>query len=75
MLKLYIDQEFGEGYKMSANMLVVETVGAYASELFPVNNDTIQSGFQEFKELLKRVAFHQVNGYEAILELQDPNNL
>ena len=75
MLKLYIEQEFGEGYAMKANMLVVETVGGYASELFPVNNEIIQSGFEEFKELLKRVAFHQVNGYGAILELQDPNNL
>ena len=74
MLKLYIEQEYGKGYKMSTNMLVVETVGAHNSCLYPVNNTTIKAGFKEFSELLKRVAYHQVKGYESILELEDPNN-
>lgn len=73
MLRVYIEQEYGNDYKMTSNMLVVETVGNFNSELFPINNDIIQSGFTEFKQLLKRVAYHQRNGYESILELEDPN--
>lgn len=75
MLREYVKQEFGEGYRMSANMLVVETIGDFNSTVFPVTNAEIQSGFKEFSELVKRVAFHQHHGYSRILELEDPNNL
>lgn len=73
ILAKYIEQEYGSGYKMSTNMLVVETVGAFNSKLFPVSNKQIKSGFKEFKDLLKRVAYHQVNGYEKILEMEEPD--
>lgn len=69
LLKEYIKQEYGADYKCSANMLVVETIPAYKSNIFPVSEKHIKEGFNEFKDLLKRAAFHQVNGYEEILEL------
>lgn len=69
LLKEYIKQEYGEGYSCTANMLVVETCGSNISQVYPVSNNEIISGFDEFKKLLKRVAYHQVYGYENVLEL------
>ena len=67
-LKKYVDKEFGEGYKCAANMLVVETCGAQAAGIFNVSQPDIIAGFNDFVQLLKRAAYHQVNGYEQILE-------
>lgn len=70
LLKNYIDKEFGAGYKLSSKFFVVETVGNFYSKMFTVAESEMISGFKEFSELLKRVAFHQVKGYENILEFE-----
>lgn len=68
LLREYIKKEFGDGYKCTSNMLVVETIGDFGSNAFPVSNNEIVYGFTEFTQLLKRAAYHQVHGYETILE-------
>ncbi len=78
LLREYIKQEYGEGYNCTANMLVVETVGAFGAKNYPVSNDDIIAGFKEFGDLIKRAAYHQVMGYENILEFEKdgiPNDL
>jgi hypothetical protein len=49
-------------------MLVVETIGLKRSKLYNVKNDQLILGWHEFLELIKRVAWHQANGYENTLE-------
>ena len=51
-------------------MLTVETVKPYNSKLFYVTDEHIQTGIKEFTELLKRAAYHQVKGYDNILEFE-----
>lgn len=68
LLKEYVTKEYQENYKCEANMLVVETIGAFNSKVFGVTNNDIILGFKEFTELLKRVAFHECKGYDKILE-------
>lgn len=70
LLREYIKKEYGDGYECSANMLVVETIGSFYSESFPVDNESIIRGFKDFSDLIKRAAYHQVKGYENILEFE-----
>lgn len=77
LLREYIKKEYGEGYTCKANMLVVETVGAFAAKKYSVSNDEIISGFKDFSDLIKRAAYHELKGYENILEFEKdgiPNN-
>lgn len=56
-------------YAYEANMLVVESFGpSYNSEIYPVSNAYITEGIREFKELVCRVAFHQLNGLDAKID-------
>ena len=78
VLNEYVKKEFGEGYKSSANMLVVETIASNQANNYQVIEEHIRSGFAEFSELLKRAAYHQVKGYKNILEFEKdgiPDNL
>lgn len=70
LLREYIKKEYGEGYSCTANMLVVETIGAHGSKSYSVSNNDIVAGFKEFSDLIKRAAYHQVKGYENILEFE-----
>lgn len=74
LLKNYIEKEYGPGYRMMSRFFVVETVGNFYSKMFTISKEEMVRGFKEFTELLKRVAFHQVRGYENILEFE-VNNL
>ena len=56
VLNEYVKKEFGEGYKSSANMLVVETIASNQANNYQVIEEHIRSGFAEFSELLKRAA-------------------
>jgi hypothetical protein len=68
LLREYINKTYGEYFTGTANMLVVETIGLNRSKLYNVKNDQLIPGWREFLELMKRVAWHQANGYENTLE-------
>lgn len=71
LLDQYIKQEFGEGYYGPARMLVVETIGGFNSISFSVSSGDIKAGYFEFLDLIKCAAYHQVKGYENILEFEN----
>jgi len=50
--------------KMEANMMVVETVPKYSSDVIKVSVSDIKKGMKELKELLCRVAYCEIYGYE-----------
>lgn len=45
-------------------MLVVETQPPYESRCFYVSETQLKKGLDEFNQLLKRVAYHEMFGYE-----------
>ena len=51
-------------YKLYSNMILVSTIPLYDTGIFVVNNLDIKKGLEEFKSLMKRVAFHELFGYE-----------
>lgn len=62
MLKLYTQKYFNiHPSSLTANMLLVCTVPDYRAGVFKVTNKEIRKGFLEFKDLLQRVAFLNLN--------------
>lgn len=49
--------------KMEANCLVLETFPDYNGCVYPLTNKDLQRGFNEFKTLLKLVAYYKFNGW------------
>ena len=49
--------------KMEANCLVMETFPDYNGCVYPLTNKDLQRGFNEFKTLLKLVAYYKFNGW------------
>lgn len=51
-------------YTLQANFFVVETTGEHKSNAFRLNNSYIDTGVKEFKELICRLAWHQIYGFD-----------
>lgn len=69
MLQMYCEQILGlTDYDYKCNVIVVETTGQNKAKVFPINNSYIQYGAKEFKELICRIAFHELYGYEQTVE-------
>jgi len=65
VLQIYLQTQGYVGYTYKANMAVVQTLPEYNSKLFEVPEKYIKLGMEEFKELICRVAFHEINGYDV----------
>lgn len=56
-------------YKYECNMWVVETTNQYKCENFRIaQRYIIDAGYTKFKELLARLAFHELNGFDKEFE-------
>lgn len=53
-----------ENPTIKSNFLVVETIPDFYTKVSPMNGKLFKKGFEEFKWLLKLVAFYKVNGYD-----------
>ena len=56
------------GWKTYANMLVVETIPNYWSKCYYVNSDQLYAGHKVLRELLCRVAYCEMFGYDKEIE-------
>lgn len=66
MLQMYLDHcLYKADYNIKCNIFAVETTGDNRAQMFKINNSYIQYGIQEFKELICRVAYHEIYGYDA----------
>lgn len=66
MLRLYAEKELKLNKpSMFANMLVVCTCPDYRAGVCSVTNNEIKQGFEEFKRLLRMVAYCEVNGFNS----------
>ena len=68
MLKSIYADERHKHFDIGANMLVVQTKSPYTSKVFPVSLTTIQSGLKEASQLIKRVGFHTLYGFDKSIE-------
>ncbi len=64
MLETYCMKEYGynHNWTFNGNVLAVNTAN-YESRLFKVNKSQFEQGKREFEQLLKRVAFYELFGY------------
>lgn len=60
LLQCAVQALFGIIYKSQVNMLVVETVPNFKSNVFPVSNKYIKLGISEFKNLFEEIATWQI---------------
>ncbi len=65
ILQIYCKSLGYEGYTYKANMAVVQSLPDFNSKLYEVPQKFIIQGMAELKELLCRVAFHELNGYDV----------
>ena len=49
---------------IKSNFLVAETIPEFYTKVSSMNGKLFKKGFEEFKKLLKLVAFYKVNGYD-----------
>lgn len=75
LLKASCEEEFGikdiEEWEFRVNMIVAETLPPYNAYSFSVHSGWLEAGVQEMQDLLARVAWHEQNGWDKIMELDD----
>ncbi len=69
MLESFCINEYGfnKKWEVESNVLVVNTAD-YNTKLFKVNKEQLSKGKQEYEELLKRVAYYEMNNYNCEVE-------
>lgn len=74
ILWYYCVQNYGacknDGWKLNANMLVVETIPNYWSKAYVVNPSQLREGYKKLRELLCRVAYCEMFGYDKEIEFE-----
>lgn len=71
ILKKYVEKEYeiDDTWRFRVNVLVVETNKPYMSHVFHVGNKWITTGYHEFINLLKRVSYHKLKGFNKFVEM------
>ena len=65
VLQKYFQEVLGiTDYTLQANIFAVETTGEHKAECFRINNSYIDLGIKEGKELICRLAWHTLHGFE-----------
>ena len=59
-----------QGWKLNCNVCVVETIPNYWSRCYTVSDTQLKRGTKELNELLKRVAYYEIFGYENEVEFE-----
>jgi len=71
MLLAYCNKTYGErDWKLAVNIVAVETIYPYRSQVFKIGEEALQKGMKEYNSLLKRVAYHTKYSYYNIPELE-----
>jgi len=66
ILKKFCEKEydFDNTWSFKANMMVVETNSPFNSQIYSVNRPRLKEGMREFNQMLKRIAYHEIYGYD-----------
>ena len=69
ILEYYVAKYLGitakTGWNFEANIVAVETIPNYWTKCFKISEESLHKGVQEFAQLLKRVAYYEIFGYDA----------
>lgn len=66
LLQMYLDHVLLLGnYDIQCNIIAVETNNSYRAGIYKVNNAYIEEGIKEFKELICKIAYYELYGYDA----------
>jgi len=70
MLWQYATEHLGvdNTWKLAVNMIVVETNKPHKSHVFNVDKRWMKAGKEEMQEILARIAYHEINGYDIEVE-------
>lgn len=71
MLRAYAEEKYGmdDTWTFNVNMLVVETSAPHLSHAFSVTGEWLLKGEYEMNQLVKRVAFHTLNGWSTFTDV------
>ena len=65
LLQKYFQEILGiTDYTLQENIFAVETMGEHKSECFRINNSYNELGIKDGKELICRLAWHTINGFD-----------
>lgn len=74
ILWYYCMKNFGvskeQGWKFKSNVLVVETIPNYWSRVYYVTAQQLQKGRKQFNELMSRVAYYDIFGWDKEVEFE-----
>ena len=66
LLQMYLDHVLLLGnYDIQCNIIAIETNNSYRAGIYKVNNAYIEEGIKEFKELICKIAYYELYGYDA----------
>jgi hypothetical protein len=69
MLQMYFNEILNiKDYTLQSNIFAVETVGEHRSDSFRINNSYFELGKKEVKQLLCRLAWHMIYGFDKEFE-------
>lgn len=71
VLQMYCKSLGYDGYSYKVNVAVVQSLPDFNTRLHNVPQKFIAAGMTELKELLCRVAFHELNGYDVVINEEE----
>lgn len=67
LLKEYCKMKYGydeSTWEFKSNVIVIQTVEPFYTKVFPVTSEDYDLGKLDFEQLLKQVAFYEINGWD-----------
>lgn len=71
MHSLLNSKTINDSYKLVVKMVCVETNDPYGCYAFDVDKYSLREGRAEYKDLLKMVAYHKINGFDKVVMAND----
>lgn len=71
ILQLYTKKLGYKNYTYKTNILAVESQTPFNSKVYSINQSYLKVGLKEFKELICRVAYHTIYGFDIPLNLEN----
>lgn len=71
ILQLYTKKLGYKDYTYKANILAIESQFPFNSKVYSINQSYLKVGLKEFKELICRVAYHTIYGFECSLNTEN----
>ena len=72
MLLLHLNKTYGaRDWKLTVNMIVVETINPYHAQVFRVSDKWMKLGKEEFLDLLEKAIYAKKYGYDKLPDMNE----